>query len=110
MQILKSDARMDYNDLFNFWIISISWSIAFIILISIYLYASTESKRAGKSQTKQNPVTLAKDQGIIWFLLGLLVFYVISIKLASDVLFAAGNILVEAMLVIYVWKNRKKAD
>jgi len=109
MQVLKV-IPLDYNELFNFWIISISWSIAFIILISIYLYASTKSKREEKSQTKQKPLSLVKDQGIIWFLVGLLVFYIISIKFGSDILFATGNVLVEAMLIIYVWKNRKKAD
>jgi uncharacterized membrane protein len=101
---------MNYQDLFSFWIISISWSIVFIILISIYLYTSTKTKREANSQTKRNPASLAKDQGIIWFLLGLLVFYIISINLGSDIVFAIGNILVEAMLVIYVWKSRKKAD
>jgi L-asparagine transporter-like permease len=101
---------MDYYDLFNFWIISISWSIAFLILISIYLYSNTNPKGDGNNQKKRNPVSVVKDQVIIWFLLGLLIFYVVSIKLGSDILFAVGNILVEAMLIIYIAKNRKKAD
>ena len=101
---------MGYYEIFDFWIISISWSIVFLILIGIYLYTSTKAKRKENSQTKRNLVNLAKDQAIIWFLLGLLAFYIISINLGSDILFAVGNILVEAMLVIYVWKNRKKAD
>lgn len=100
----------NYNDLFNFWIISISWSIVFLIIISIYLYTSTKAKREENSQTKRNPANAAKDLGIISFLLGLLAFYIIAIKIGSDIIFAAGNIIVEALLVIYVWKNRKKAD
>jgi hypothetical protein len=100
---------MNYQDSFSFWIVSISWSIVFIILISIYLYMSTKTRREQNSQTKRNLASLAKDQGIIWFLLGLLVFYIISVNLGSDIIFAVGNILVEVMLLIYVWKNRKTA-
>jgi hypothetical protein len=101
---------MGYYDIFDFWIISISWSIVFLILVGIYLYTSTKPKREGNSRTKRNGVNLLKDQAIIWFLLGLLAFYIISVNVGSDSLFAVGNIIVEVMLLVYVWKNRKKAD
>jgi hypothetical protein len=110
MQVLTGEIWLGYYEIFSFWIISISWSIVFLILVGIYLYTSTRAKRGENRQAGRNSVNLVKDQAIVWFLLGLLAFYIISVDVGSDILFAVGNILVEAMLVIYVWKNRKKAD
>jgi hypothetical protein len=101
---------LGYYDIFDFWIISISWSIVFLILVGIYLYTSTKAKREENSRTKRSRVNLVKDQAIILFLLGLLAFYIISVNVGSDSLFAVGNIIVEVMLLVYVWKNRKRAD
>jgi hypothetical protein len=41
-------------------------------------------------------------------LLGILVFYIITINIGSSLIFAAGNILVEALLIAYLLKNRKE--
>jgi Na+/H+ antiporter NhaD/arsenite permease-like protein len=101
---------MGYYQVFNFWVISISWSIVFLIIIAIYLYKSTRVKSEKSAPRKRSHVDLAKDQAIIWFLLGLLAFYIISVEVGSDTLFAVGNIAVEVMLVVYVWKNQKKAE
>jgi Flp pilus assembly protein TadB len=43
----------------------------------------------------------------VWVLLGILVFYIMSIAIGSALIFAAGNILVEALLIIYLLENRK---
>ncbi len=50
------------------------------------------------------------DKGlrIVWVLLGLLVLYIVSINQGSAVMFAAGNLLVEALLLGYILKNRSK--
>lgn len=95
-------------DLFTWWIISISWSIAFLIVAGIYLYADSSTKRKENSRIKWNLVKLTKDFVFVWFLLGLLIFYIVSVKIGSSAIFAAGNIVVEAMLIAYVVRNRQK--
>jgi hypothetical protein len=95
-------------DLFTWWIISISWSIAFLIVTGIYLYADSSDKRKENSHIRWNLATLTKDFVFVLFLLGLLIFYIISVNIGSSTIFAVGNIIVEAMLIIYVVKNRQK--
>jgi hypothetical protein len=119
--------------LFAWWAISISWSIAFLIVAGFYLYRSSRPKRqedtrkeserniddehsvrARGCKTQSNSTTrrLAKDFIFVWILLGLLVFYIFSVKLGagrlSEVVFALGNIVVEALLVFYLFRNRDK--
>ena len=93
-------------DPFIWWIITISWSIAFLVLISIYLYRNSRTKRKENSRTTSNTVRLGKDFVFVWVLLCLLVFYIVSVNIGSAVVFAAGNIVVEAILIVYLVKNR----
>jgi amino acid transporter len=93
-------------DLFAWWIISISWSIAFLIAVSIYLYGNSRTRRKESNQTAANRIRLGKDFVFVWVLLGLLVFYIVSVNKGSSVLFAAGNIVVEVILIIYLMKSR----
>ena len=95
-------------DLFTWWIISISWSIVFLIVIGIYLYVSS-AKRRENSQEKSNPIKVAGNLMVLWILLGLLAFYIAAVKLGSAAFFAVGNIVVEAILVIHIVKNRSTA-
>ena len=95
-------------DLFTWWIISISWSIAFLIVTGIYLYADSSEKCKVNSHIRWNLAKLTKDFVFVWFLLGLLIFYIISVNMGSSTIFAVGNIIVEAMLIVYVVKNRQK--
>jgi len=120
-------------DLFTWWAISISWSIAFLIVAGFYLYASSRPKRKEdtreeskrktndehsvkartyKTQLKATAGSIAKNFIFVWILLGLLVFYIFSVQLGTGTLpeavFAAGNIVVEALLVFYLLKNRDK--
>jgi membrane protein implicated in regulation of membrane protease activity len=120
-------------DLFAWWAISISWSIAFLIVAGFYLYGSSrakrkedtweESKRAMndehsvkartyKTQWKATARSLAKDFIFVWTLLGLLIFYIFSVQLGTgtlpEVVFVAGNIVVEVLLVFYLLRNRDK--
>ena len=94
---------MLYGDLFGWWIYSISFSIAFLVVISIYLYA----KRC-KEEKKTTAVTHSKNFAFVWVLVSLLFFYIFSIKIASALIFAAGNIVVEIILLAYLFKNGKK--
>jgi membrane protein implicated in regulation of membrane protease activity len=120
-------------DLFTWWAISISWSILFLIVAGFYLYASSRAKRkedtqeetkrklndehsvrAYKTQLKATAGRIAKDFIFVWILLGLLVFYIFSVQLGtgrlSEAVFAGGNIVVEALLVFYLFRNREKTQ
>jgi len=46
----------------------------------------------------------------VWILLGLLFFYIFSIKIGSAGIFATGNIVVEAILVLYLMRYRKSGQ
>ena len=98
---------MDYSNLFGWWISSITFNIGFVIAASIYLY------RRGKGVSR-SPVGRVKrwlkDFAFVWILLGLLVLYVVSVGEGSFLLFAAGNIVVQIILVIYVVKSGNSAD
>ncbi len=92
---------MAYSELFVWWIATISWSIAFPIVISAYLYRRRPSKAGGRGALR--PV---KDFAFVWFLLGLLLFYIVAVGQGSSLLFALGNIVVEGLLLLYVLRSR----
>jgi cobalamin synthase len=96
---------MLYPDLFAWWIISISWSAVFLTAVSIYLYV--KSRKTDRGRTSANPVRLMKDFVFVWVLLGLLSLYIVSISRASSTVFAAGNVVVEVILIVYTVKNRR---
>jgi uncharacterized protein YacL len=107
-------------DLFGWWALSISFSSVFLAVISIYLYLDSRSRRRERIEriTKEASMAkLVKNFSFVWVLLGLLVFYIFSIQLAltqlgagtlSELVFALGNIVVEALLVLYLIRNREK--
>ena len=101
MQILKVNLVSPYLDLFSWWVTSISWSTVFLIIISIYLY------RKSNKISLSNIDRWVKDFMFIWVLISLLIFYIISVNIGSSVIFAAGNIIVEIVLIIYVVKSKK---
>jgi hypothetical protein len=94
-------------DLFAWWAISISGGIAFLILVSIYLYAKSRSKDTGSSGLKAK-VKVGKDFVFVWVLIGLLIFYIATVNIGSAIIFAAGNIIVESILIVYLIKNRQE--
>lgn len=120
-------------DLFTWWAFSISWSIAFLIAAGFYLYGSSRPKRKedkpkeNEQKTKDNRSiggranaiqfrakagSIVKDFIFVWVLLGLLVFYIFSVRLGtgsfSEIVFASGNIFVEALLVLYLFVSRER--
>jgi hypothetical protein len=107
--------KMTEADLFAWWAISISFSIVFITLISAYLYIGSKSKRKGGKQKKASALRIGKDFAFVLVLVSLLIFYLFSIQIArtsnasllSETIFAAGNIVVEALLILYLLTNRK---
>jgi cobalamin synthase len=95
-------------DLFTWWAITISGGSIFLTLVSIYIYAGTRARRKENGQTTANVANKMKDFVFVWVLLGLLIFYIVSIQIGSIVIFAAGNILVEVLLIVYLLRNRTK--
>jgi Flp pilus assembly protein TadB len=120
-------------NLFAWWALSISWSIAFLIVAGFYLYASSRPKRkedtqkenkrnmkdehsvearTHKNQLKATARSIAKNFIFVWILVGLLVFYIFSVQLGTGALpeavFVAGNIAVEVILVFYLLRNRDR--
>jgi uncharacterized membrane protein len=112
--------NMPNLDLFDWWALSISFSIMFLAVISIYIYLNSKSRRRGRAEVtaKRKLVELVKNFAFVWVLLGLLVFYIFSIQLArasalgvlAEVVFTVGNIVVEALLVLYLLRNKEKPE
>ena len=96
---------MDYSNLFGWWISSITFNIMFVIFASIYLYR--RRKTPAQPANGSRIVRWAKDFVFVWILLGLLVLYVVSIGQKSYILFAAGNVVVEIVLIYYVVRSGK---
>ena len=103
-------------DLFTWWALSISFSSIFLVLISIYLYSGSKSKRmegAEKVAKTVDAVRLVRNFTFVWVLLGLLIFYIFSVQLGAGILseavFAIGNLVVEALLILYLLRNREKS-
>jgi len=157
-------------DLFVWWAISISWSIAFLIAAGLYLYTSSRARLRERTRTKSRErltevgaytalavvsiigtfaqtswwllpaciffllallaasqrqfeqyhgiriraetLSVSKNFIFVWVLLGLLVFYIFSVKLGtgrfSEFVFALGNVAVEILLIVYLFRNRDK--
>ena len=94
-----------YSSTMIWWMVSISWSAIFLIVVSFYLYWKG---RRPQSESSQGIIGKAKDFVFVWVLTSLLVLYIFTINNSSAVIFAAGNIIVEIILVIYTVRNRGK--
>lgn len=96
---------MAYAGLFLWWIITITWSIAFPIAVSIFLYARRKTREAEGNRRRFQSV---RDFAFVWFLLGLLVFYIFVVGRSSSFLFAVGNIAFEAVLLLYAVASTRR--
>ena len=97
--------------MFGWWAVSISGGSIFLTLVSIYLYVGSKAKRKETNRiTVKRRLGLVGSFAFVWVLIGLLVFYIASIKIGSAIVFAAGNIFVELLLIAYLMKNRKKSE
>ena len=96
--------EMLYSNLLTWWIISISWSALFLIAVSFYLYW----KRRPHAGFSSGILGKMKDFIFVWILTSLLILYIFTINNSSAMIFAAGNIIVEIVLIIYTVRNRGK--
>lgn len=76
------------------------------LFLSIFVAIERQHGYTHETQLKTKAGSIIRDFIFVWVLLGLLVFYIVTIQLGSVVLFAIGNVLVEALLIIYLSKNR----
>jgi hypothetical protein len=94
-----------YPNLMGFWAVCISWSALFLTAVSIYLYIDSRRNREHDAHARSR-FRFLRDFVFVWILLGLLGLYIVSIDRGSSILFALGNIVVEALLIAYAVKNR----
>ncbi len=94
---------MIYSDLLGWWSISITWSAVFLIGVSLYLYWD-RSRMFHEGARIFRGIKL-RDFVFVWVLAALLGLYIVSIYRASSLVFAAGNLVVEAILIIYTIRN-----
>ena len=95
---------MIYSELLGWWSISISWSAVFLIAVSLYLY--WDSRKRYAQGTRMIGRVRLLDFLFIWALTGLLALYIVSIYRSSSLIFAAGNLVVEVVLVLYTISHR----
>jgi len=94
-----------YPELMGIWAVCITWSALFLTAVSIYLYM--DSRKSRKQGTHaMSRFRFVRDFVFVWVLLGLLGLYIVSIDRRSSIVFASGNLVVEAMLIAYTLKNR----
>jgi amino acid transporter len=97
--------------LFTWYALSISFSSMFLTLVSIYLFLDSKSRRRREGKKKESLFRIFKEFAFVIVLLGLLVFYIFSVQLGAGVLpevvFALGNVVVEALLLLYLLRNRE---
>ena len=93
---------------------SLWWLLPGCIFFLLALLETVESQHTQLhgTQLRTKAVSTSKNFIFIWILLGLLVFYIFSVKLGtgkfSEFVFALGNITVEILLIFYLFKNRDK--
>jgi hypothetical protein len=98
--------RMPYEDLFFWWAIAITWSSMFLIAIGVYLYVASRKR----NNLTSNWARAGSNLVFVWVVLGLLALYLVSIDFGSALLFAAGNVLVEAILIGYILKSKSDSE
>ena len=96
-------------DLFTWWMASISFSIVFLIIVSIYLYANRTCERTHE-KTKTTAKGVLTNFIFVWVLIGLLLFYIGAVRLESALIFAVGNIVVEVILIAYLLRQETKSS
>jgi len=93
---------------------TVCWLLPGCIFLLLAMLVAIESQRKQWHihQFKAKVATAGKNFIFVWTLLGLLAFYIFSVRLGTgtlpEVVFALGNIVVEVLLVLYLLKNRDR--
>ena len=93
----------------SFWWLLPGCAFFLLAVVAAIEWQHVDSHRI---QLKAKAIGVSKNFIFVWILLGLLVFYIFSVKLGtgkfSEVIFALGNIAVEVLLIFYLFRNRDK--
>jgi uncharacterized membrane protein len=95
-----------YAELFNWWVISISFSVTFMTIIAVYLYVNSRTKRRQINRATGEKSRLIGNFVFVWILLILLALYIATIALGSYELYVLGNIIVDLVLIAYSAMNK----
>src|SRR5271157_5865602 len=76
----------NYMYLFWWWAVCISFCILFITLIAVYVYAANRVKRKEDAPASHRVSKIARNFMFVWILLGLLMFYYVSVLFVSVLL------------------------
>jgi hypothetical protein len=90
---------LPYQELFSWWAATITAGIMFLIVVSSAIYYWRKRPKSSKSSA---PIVV-REFAFVWALMALLILYLISINLGSYILFAIGNVVVEVLLLFYVY-------
>jgi len=97
---------MVYEQLFVWWIATITWSILFPIAVSVSLY---RRRKRSAQPAPRGRFQWVRDFTFVWFLLGLLIFYIVAVGRGSPLFFGLGNIVVEGLLLLYVFRASRSS-
>ena len=92
------------------WVQTLWWFLPGFLFLLFAVMVLVENRR-GTSRgvlSRMLAGSIVRNFVFVWVLLGLLVFYIVTIQLGSVELFATGNVIVEALLIVYLMRNRTK--
>jgi hypothetical protein len=82
------------------------------LLLAIFAAIERQHEQWRGVRLEAEAMAISKNFIFVWILLGLLVFYIFSVQLGtgqlSELVFGLGNIFVEILLVVYLFRNRDK--
>ena len=93
---------LPYSNLFSWWAVTITTGIMFLVVVSSAIYYWRKRPVSSKGSVPK----VIRDFAFVWALMILLILYLISINLGSYLLFMAWNVVVEALLLVYVYLKR----
>ena len=96
-----------YPNLLIWWAGTIIAGTLFLVFVSIILYFISMKARVKTINPLQTFTHILKDFAFVWVLLSLLILYIVSIVGGNYTLFAAGNIVVEIFIFLYLIATRK---
>jgi hypothetical protein len=96
-----------YPNLLIWWAGTIIAGTLFLVFVSIILYFTSKEARVKTINPLQILIHVLKDFAFVWVLLSLLILYIVSIEGGNYILFAAGNIVVEIFIFLYLIVTRK---
>ena len=96
-----------YPDLLVWWSATITAGILFLVAVSVVLYQLSKWKNEKPESFIAKILMVIKDFAFVWVLLTLLSLYIVSISGGQYTMFALGNVVIEALIFVYLVLTRK---